>query len=825
MGALGDMINSGAIDIKQFFTMHPFSATDRMYSKALQGIDFYEDLYMQTGKTYERLATICNVVNNAGMNLVVVTGYRGCGKTNFLQFVHYIAEGKVVLKPISALRDLELKYAKDSEQMREIRSRYDESLKRIKETLYMDFFEKDDDYIDKNFGEYISKCLHSSCEYINFDTGGMAKESPLESKLLIEIREVADRIIKDNRIDQVLSLIRGFASRNKWIIEEGFESIKYSTLKELWRKVRDEIPTIPREKIDDYLQDNLCSLSLEQLLFAYTLLNYAEIVTNNFGRSEHRLLYILDNIDMIADGATNIFTNTMMGVWKFIWDTRTIFERLDASENEDDKKFLELYNKTNFIVAMRETTAMHITDHLRDRMGAIMKHFDISSDVDKTAVMQRKIDLAFEMINDGQIVNIAFKDAITLVNELIQDRVLIRNLFLLYNNDYRTSMAACTWLCIKYRDEVLRAITLIQTGESSLVFGGRGIIYRLLFDAFTDWTYLDKIGITTRNGAAKPRVVKTQYDYSCARIILTILCNKQAKNSDRFFVRPEESVRLIDLHALVDKIIDSDDLINIIDGMYSLRDQEYWNHLVTFDNILKYNRTAINKSLTKTPDEKDESPDVYIRATSAGQAFADYVCVHFEYFASRFSSANYRMPLFLIPITDKKRYISVLSKTVSDIYEAVAKCCETLEDYNRVVLQVLKKGKYNDILESPYYFEKQFHEERIIHHHISYLEAYRRYLLKVMAEGPTKIEANQFIISMIKKYLDLLKYNPNDGFKGYRDLFYTPNSCSLYNELSVCIEHIEQNGIEAANIEITREYYMQHYRSEVCSFIKKWRKQ
>ena len=80
---LGQMIDEGKIDLDQYLIMHPFFGKHKknVYEEALRGIDFFNELYIKKAiKTYERLAIISKVFNNAERNLVVVTGYRGCGK-------------------------------------------------------------------------------------------------------------------------------------------------------------------------------------------------------------------------------------------------------------------------------------------------------------------------------------------------------------------------------------------------------------------------------------------------------------------------------------------------------------------------------------------------------------------------------------------------------------------------------------------------------------------------------------------------------------------------------------------------------------------------
>lgn len=109
MGELVTMINKGEITLAQFLTMHPFSATaSRIYNRALKGTDFFQELYIMNRKTYERLTIICSVIDNAVKNLVVITGYRGCGKTNFLRLIESIFLDSFSLPQIDLLKGKEI---------------------------------------------------------------------------------------------------------------------------------------------------------------------------------------------------------------------------------------------------------------------------------------------------------------------------------------------------------------------------------------------------------------------------------------------------------------------------------------------------------------------------------------------------------------------------------------------------------------------------------------------------------------------------------------------------------------------------------------------
>lgn len=617
-----------------------------------------------------------------------------------------------------------------------------------------------------------------------------------------------------------------FFRRNRWTIEENFVEIDFGAIKNFWDTVKPELAQEESDSVYETLLSELKKLSLEQLLFVYTIWEYAEIITANRLPNERKLTYLLDNIDIISDGTTDIFKNTMMGIWRFVWDTKNVFLKIYEKGDVKDQAFIELYDKTNIVVAMRETTAMHISGHLRDRMREIMDHFDMSEDVDKTVVMQKKLDFALDMIKNGEVKKTGFIETVNCLNQIIDDKLFMKNIFLLFDNDYRTAMRCIKAICTEHLNEVENAIGLIKADDNHCVFGGRGIIYRLLIDHFFKWKYFDDMGIPSTKYGSSSVLMKPHHGYSYARIILTILCNRQTKNIERFFVNPEESVKLDDLYQMVRNLMSLDQFVTVINGMYSLRNKKFWNHLVTFDNILAYSSTAIknyiesaeerfNKESSDTRDERE----IYIRATTAGQMFASTMCIHFEYFSSRFSTAGISQPLFLYQNLDDKKEYKSMKDTVVAVIEAVKKCIMSLEEYNKIVMKENGASHYSEILESSYYYEGQFHEERIIHNHISYMEAYRKYVLEnEKISEHRRIEANDFILDSIEKYLAMLKYNPDNGIKPYRNMFYTENSSNLYNQLMVCIEEIRDK--KRYDISITRDYYNANFSGKKCRYMQ-----
>ena len=132
-------------------------------------------------------------------------------------------------------------------------------------------------------------------------------------------------------------------------------------------------------------------------------------------------------------------------------------------------------------------------------------------------------------------------------------------------------------------------------------------------------------------------------------------------------------------------------------------------------------------------------------------------------------------------------------------------------------MEILEKHHYNDIQTTQYYYEGQFHEERIISHHIQYLNAFRELLVNTLPKpyDQSSQELLRTVIEYIKKYLDLL-HLPDGVVLDYRDSFISVSSVGLYNDLCVCIEEIDDNSPPKYDVDITRDYYREHHNGKKC---------
>ena len=814
------MINQNKLKIDQFFIMHPFAIHEKkIYKEALYNIDFFRDLFVESNKTFERLSTLCNVIDNHEKNLLVITGYRGCGKTNFVRFVKNLAEGNHALFTMENTLNYELSMIKDSDVKKEIRYSYEQSKKKIT----TGFFEVKDEIEGKietqKFVDFLENKIKSKVEYINFDEVSLGSKRPITEALYYILRRKIITRIENGSYTKVVDIIDNFISDNKLIIEEGFEEIDFGTFKDFWTIVRVYMYLITNSDDVSVLLEELKKLKLEQLLFSFTIFDYAEMIADGKDVNDQKLLYILDNIDIISNDSSAIFQNGMMGVWKFLWDSRNVFSRID--EAHKNNPFVRIFEKTNVVVVMRETTAMHITGHLRDKMRGIMEHFDMSPDINKNLIIQKRLDLAIRLIKTGKIENNSFILAIDLLKKLTGHDVLMKELFALFNNDYRTAIACLVTILKENLEEIRKAIAILDSENQIVVNGGKGIIYRLLFEAFYDWRYFEGMGIPSRRSIEGKTLLKDhETKYSFARVLLTVLCKRQIKIPERFFVNPEESVKFSELYEMLSTLIDLDDMIDIMDALYSLSNKRFWNHLLTFDNIFHYSPDIIRKYI-KEKRSNPSGEDIYIRVTTAGQMFVELISPHFEFFACRYASIR-QYSLFHYNNIDDENQLKNVKTIINDVFSMVLECTNNLEKYNLAIMKIDDGAtKYSHIVGSPYYFQSQFHEERIIHTHITYLEAYRQFIGEISPKPKKYMEVNEYLLEVMSNYLLLLRYDPNNGIKEFRDHYISENSKKLFNELNVCIEKIRNSPNLSRSISVTRDYYLAHYKGELCQIMQK----
>lgn len=505
----------------------------------------------------------------------------------------------------------------------------------------------------------------------------------------------------------------------------------------------------------------LKKLNVPQILtlWSYWVICREYILKNNYFVE----VLLLDNID-------DIYKNEYTA--KFIRGLKKYHEL--GSEFISNLKFNDknisynLYSNFNFIFCLRDTSAAKFSYHFTTRAVEFF-HQDISEKVDKKEAINNKIKY-LEDINHQRL-----KYKANIIKHICNDQYTIKRIFPLYNNDYRTAVKSLCRVLLKNENFAKEYCDITENENSAAHFGAHGIVLRLILDSFEKQEYFKAIGsynVNTSTSEEKGNQKHDLVDYSIPRILLTYLYNYQDTHKDNFLNNlPNSTVNLRKLYDNFHKVIAPSNIADKLDAMYALHLKQDWNHLININATYDINSSNINSIFEKYAtgklfDEKDGS----IQITCAGRVFVQRITTHFEYFACRYFEKS--IPLFLDESLKKVDGSYVFDKNINDVYGKVKGCVKKAYDFDLKIVKEYCDGNMSRFKKSSYLFKQsQTHAERIINHNISYIDAYRHYILQRAKSIEKKVNLTdiekiindekedicKIIIDHINDYIELMK--------------------------------------------------------------------
>lgn len=761
------MINR--MNAAHYLECNPYSqiGNSRMGKDIAEGeICFFKNFLVQSSSTFDRLNTIAKALSDPSKNTVFITGYRGSGKTTFSKYLQAIIEGRYPLPDFKECKkfDMEFNPSLSPEQAKSISSTYD----KVEDDINQLAIKMGLGGTITNPSHFLCSHLHGKCLYMNFEVGISQTPKPVEEKLNKEVSFLLHNSCNNDKgFAKKLCKIY-FSSYDKF--HEFFEGVKEHTLKDFFTCLnRIETKKELYSDISNELAVCLSNFSLGQLLCLYTIINF--LLTDAI---DQNVYFIFDNIDVIFD------VNTLEDfVKEYVIFSENFANLLPAICANDELRNREsFYDNLLYIFVMRETSAMQISDHFTDRLYDVSIHFDISTDVLKREIIRKKF--SYLQKKRGQISNPKLYETVDCINSICQDYYICNIFFSLFNNDYKRSMNCLTEICNKNLAVIQEELQLISDPASFNKHGARGIMFRLLFDFFREKGYFGKLQL---DGASN------QYrDFSVCRVLLTYLNNLQPEHNDQFIVDYNDIISLKELFDAFIHVLSTTPnqakhlLVDALWSMYELRKSEAWNHLITFDSINTVEKGTVLAQVEKYQNHEEFSPDIRLRITCAGRTFVNFVCTHFEYFATRFS--NEYKPLFCeenMETNEKGEYM--FEGLIQNVFSSVSKCCERLDQFTSSVFFERLNYTKDTLLKSKYSHKREeripiLHQERIVHQHIGYIEAYREHLIRYRGMNPVCI--NMKIIRFIQNYIKLLENNE----------LYGSVSGALVDDLNTCIDYI-----------------------------------
>lgn len=399
-----------------------------------------------------------------------------------------------------------------------------------------------------------------------------------------------------------------------------------------------------------------------------------------------------------------------------------------------------------------------------------------------------------------EINQISLKKDADIIKHICNDEYTINRIFPLYNNDYRTAMKSLCKVLIKNRKYAQQYCKMTEEPMSANHFGAHGIVLRLILDSFEKQGYFRSIGsynveennedsIEIENNDSQQEVMHDLVDYSIPRLILTYLLNYQNRHEDNFLNNPPDNdINLKKLYNDFCKIISPQRIAEKLEAMFSLHELQDWSHLITIN--ASYD---IKSSIIKEKFDKYEKGGLYdikdgnIQITCAGRTFVRRITTHYEYFACRYFEKS--EPLFSDFNLNKENGIFKFEVNMRNVYGRIEECIKKAYAFDKKIIEKYFKGNIAKFKQSHYLYKsrgvRQTHAERIIYHNISYIDAYRHYIIyrhnslleRSQTEGYDKIileegeEICRIIIEIIGLFINLMKSYIDIGYFSGTELY------------------------------------------------------
>ncbi len=211
-------------------------------------------------------------------------------------------------------------------------------------------------------------------------------------------------------------------------------------------------------------------------------------------------------------------------------------------------------------------------------------------------------------------------------------------------------------------------------------------------------------------------------------------------------------------------------------------ERTFWRRLLIFDMIMPKRLEELNRQAVLF-NEGDRDIEHYSELVicTAGRAYMENVVPHFEFMLSRLESgtgantkAQYQ-PLFSgnsersanPGCKQNGDIVYLFERKIDLVYRATKECCYNASQFSERAIEVFNYERNNFLQNSFLNYHtvgwegeigpKQSYESRLIFRHVSYIEKYRKYLLRKYRNDAvfTLIEINLRLVERIVKYIHL----------------------------------------------------------------------
>jgi GTPase SAR1 family protein len=729
-------------DVRTFLLANPFTNDPHLnFNRLLNDEYFFEHFFSFQKNAEKAIEDIKQAIREEHQTLII-TGYKGCGKTTFINYL----------------------------------------------------------------------CRNKDRKSVNFDRTSITTDS-IKSHLVLEIY---DDICKDSerKFEIQNSMIEVFFNdHSRKFIDRKIDPrnaianfLKYCDSAILHPKIEDEDRDKTKySRIKDLLNEMDINQLLSVLLFWYIS---SWIINEDQKKQSDKFYFVFDNLDAIHE--TKELDNLMREFTAFLNNAPYIINNISHPKLVEGKS--NIYNAFQdfiFIFVMRETTKSSIAEHFNDRHFD-RYHRDVSTIFLKESFVEKRNDY---LQNNKNIDNPGLSKIIECLNELVHDSYFKKNLFPLFNHDYRTSVELLAAV-FDDAEELEDYQILLRSKIDFIRYGARGILFRKIFNLFSEESYFNRLIATEISISGQSKRASA---INMSRLLLTYIVNHSYEYREKEYGNTKPGVALFDVFKEFQPGIDDlKKVVNTLWTLFSLRDSTYWNHLITFDYLSELKLEQLENELENFENGRmDYNNSPKIRISCAGRVYLDTVLEHYEYFAARRYGDDHE-PLFYL--ASKGSYdLALIDNMLQEVFGDVKNCIERLGNFNCFFRE--KMGFEDDASflgsrfcyhkvdeEETYRVNSYFHGERIIHSHINYIDSFRRFLLMKMKDDKSRINANKRIVNVLENYINLFSRDNDAGVD--KNTGIQPASESTREHIkkyNACITKIKYSGYENFETAIDRK--------------------
>lgn len=694
------------------------------FDKGLTKELFYEHLYTprsENKEDAEENTAFDNKIDNALRDLnnpfakvimIHISGYAGCGKTTYIH--HLIWEHS---KEIKAYDVIDYEGHKKAEE------------------------------------PFVNRLAKLLCKYT-----------------LPELVEYFDLVISRNlfnvnRFIEYLPFLRIFQNRLKAMYDSDQSVINN-------RLMLESIYSDNLYQIEEESENNTENNKHESFLFFLLLLDFLLLLLARLKSTEPKVIVmVIDNSDSLSDLSEEM---KLLPAMRDFMNECTFFfgDNLKNEARYHDNSVSNVCRNTKLVVffTTRVVTKQHYTiiqpdweeiigltslslpEHYYDQKEMILHRIKYYLDEEKDTDCQTIKEL--KQIQD--ITNVAYHNY---------------NFMRLFNGNSRKCVERICSIMYNNTTETLKELVKLSDEKANNIYaveGYNGYFLNLLLKDFKrEGIYEAKLGLSRCRRDGK---------ISLSRMLLTILREKGDRCS------------LLEVFQLLVPL--GFTALDICKCAWSLCEEkrDFWRRLLIFDMIIPKSLESLNKQASKY-GEGDRDIEHYSELVicTSGRAYMEYVIPHFEFMLSRHvtglnaqTKAQYQ-PLFsenseeqYFDDNGKKMYL--FEKKIDIVYNDTKDCCYNSRQFSEKVMEVFHYDE-DEFMQSSFFNyhtvgwdgeagPKQSYESRLIFRQISYIEKYRKYLLrKLRSESTVKLnDINIRLVTRIARLLQLYQ-DSNECFQ------------------------------------------------------------